>query len=155
VCFAEVFPKKIVYYKKVLDAENLLMLMLPIFGFIYYMLLKMRFPVFAILATSLAFAQAVPDSVSNNNQELSADKAVFADINIFAQMPLGSIFILWTNFDSALEIKEQITKRNFVLEPFFMQNIDREQFEQKQALHLFEEQKKAFYKLFPDEEEED
>ena len=115
----------------------------------------MRFLVLAILATSLAFAQAVPDSLSNNNQELSADKAVFADINIFAQMPLGSIFILWTNFDSALEIKEQITKRNFVLEPFFMQNIDREQFEQKQALHLFEEQKKAFYKLFPDEEEED
>jgi len=115
----------------------------------------MRFLVLVILATSIAFAQATSDSVSNNNQELSADKAVFADINIFAQMPLGSIFILWSNFDSAVEIKEQITKRNFVLEPFFMQNIDREQFEQKQALHLFAEQKKAFFKLFPDEEEED
>lgn len=115
----------------------------------------MRFPVFVILASSLAFAQAVPDSVANNNQELSADKAVFADINIFAQMPIGSIFILWSNFDSALEIKDQITKRSFVLEPFFMQNIDREQFEQKQALHLFEEQRKAFFKLFPDEENED
>jgi hypothetical protein len=114
----------------------------------------MRFPIFIILAISLAFAQAAPDSIAGNNQELSADKAVFADINIFAQMPLGSIFILWSNFDSAVEIKEQITKRSFVLEPFFMQNIDREQFEQKQALHIFEEQRKAFYKLFPDEEED-
>jgi hypothetical protein len=115
----------------------------------------MRFLIFIILVTSLAFAQAVSDSVSNNNQELSADKAVFADINIFAQMPLGSIFILWSNFDAALEIKDQITKRSFVLEPFFMQNIDREQFEQKQALHLFEEQRKAFFKLFPDDDDDD
>ncbi|MCL1967772.1 MAG: hypothetical protein FWF67_07800 [Fibromonadales bacterium] len=114
-----------------------------------------RFSAFVALAISLCFAQAVPDSVSNNNQELSADKAVFADINIFAQMPLGSIFILWSNFDAALEIKDQITKRSFVLEPFFMQNIDREQFEQKQALHLFEEQRKAFFKLFPDEDDDD
>jgi hypothetical protein len=114
-----------------------------------------RFYIFVILASSLAFAQAASDSIPSSDQELSADKAVFADINIFAQMPLGSIFILWSNFDSALEIKEQITKRSFVLEPFFMQNIDREQFEQKQALHLFEEQRKAFFKLFPDEEEED
>ena len=117
--------------------------------------LLMRFLALAILATSLAFAQAIPDSIPGNNQELSADKAVFADVNIFAQMPLGSIFLLWSNFDSSVEIKEQITKRNFVLEPFFMQNIDREQFEQKQALHLFEEQRKAFFKLFPDEEDED
>jgi len=116
----------------------------------------MRYPILIILATSLAFAQtATTDSIPNGDQELSADKAVFADINIFAQMPIGSIFLLWSNFDSALEIKDQITKRNFVLEPFFMQNIDREQFEQKQALHLFEEQRKAFYKLFPDEEEDD
>jgi len=113
-----------------------------------------RFPAFVAVAISLSFAQAVPDSVSNNNQELSADKAVFADINIFAQMPLGSIFILWSNFDAALEIKDQITRRSFVLEPFFMQNIDREQFEQKQILHLFEEQKRVFFKLFPEEEDE-
>jgi len=116
----------------------------------------MRYPIIIILATSLAFAQAAAtDSIPDSNQELSADKAVFADVNIFAQMPLGSIFILWSDFDAALEIKDQITKRNFVLEPFFMQNIDREQFEQKQALHLFEEQRKAFFKLFPDEEDED
>jgi len=114
-----------------------------------------RFSAFVVFAISLSFAQAVLDSASKNNQELSADKAVFADINIFAQMPLGSIFILWSNFDAALEIKDQITKRNFVLEPFFMQNIDREQFEQKQALHLFEEQRKAFFKLFPDDDDDD
>jgi hypothetical protein len=115
----------------------------------------MRFFAFIILAISLSFAQAVQDSVSSNSQDSSsADKAVFADVNIFSQMPLGGVFLLWSNFDSSAEIKEQITKRNFTLEPFFMQNIDREQFEQKQALHLFEEQRKAFFKLFPDEEED-
>jgi hypothetical protein len=116
----------------------------------------MRFFAFTILlAISLPFAQMASQPISDNSQDSSsADKAVFADINIFAQMPLGSIFLLWSNFDSPTEIKNLVTSRNFVLEPFFMQNIDREQFEQKQALHLFEEHRKAFFKLFPDEEED-
>jgi hypothetical protein len=69
-------------------------------------------------------------------------------------MPLGSIIIFWSNLNLEADIKKQITSRSFVLEPYFMQNIDREQFEQNQILHLFAEQRKAFFKLFPDEEEE-
>jgi len=110
---------------------------------------------FGSAMTSFA-QQASKDSISNDSQDTSsANKAVFADVTIFSQMPIGSIYVLWSNFDAASEdIKRLITTRNFVLEPYFMQNIDREQFEQKQMLHLFYEQKKAFFKLFPDEEED-
>ena len=115
----------------------------------------MRFFIFFFLMASLVFAQAAPqDSVPDSQDTSSANKAVFADVNIFAQMPLGSVFLLWSNFDASVEIKNQITSRNFVIEPFFMQNIDREQFEQNQTLRLFEEQRNVFFKLFPDEEED-
>ncbi|GBU23534.1 hypothetical protein R83H12_00147 [Fibrobacteria bacterium R8-3-H12] len=107
--------------------------------------------VFLTIAFFAGFAQAANNDAADTS---SANKAVFADINIFSQMPLGSIYILWSNLELEADIKRQITSRSFVLEPYFMQNIDREQFEQNQILHLFEEQKKAFFKLFPDEEEE-
>jgi len=108
---------------------------------------------FLIIALFLGFAQAASkEAVAADTS--SADKAVFADINIFSQMPLGSVYILWSNLEIEADIKRQITSRNFVLEPYFMQNIDREQFEENQILHLFEEQKKVFFKLFPDDEEE-
>jgi hypothetical protein len=109
----------------------------------------MRF-VFLIMAVCFCFVQANNDVADTS----SANKAVFADINIFSQMPLGSVYILWSNLEIEADIKRQITSRSFVLEPYFMQNIDREQFEQNQILHLFDEQKKAFFKLFPDEEDE-
>ena len=107
-----------------------------------------------IMAVSLCFAQGSPGKVADAADTSSANQAVFADINILANMPLGSILILWSNFNIEADIKRQITSRSFVSEPYFMQNIDREQFEQNQILHLFEEQKKAFFKLFPDEEED-
>lgn len=85
----------------------------------------------------------------------SANQAVLADVTIFSQMPLGAVYVLWSNFDAISdEVKKLITSRSFVLEPYFMQNIDREQFEQNQILHLFNEQKQAFFKLFPDEDED-
>jgi len=108
-----------------------------------------------ILAASLSFAQGSSASAGNAADTSSANLATFADINIFSQLPLGSVFILWSNLDLEVDIKRQITSRNFVLEPYFMQNIDREQFEQKRILHLFEQQKREFFKLFPDEEEEE
>jgi len=111
----------------------------------------MRF-IFLIIALFVSFAQANKDVGAADTS--SANKAVFADVNIFSQMPLGSVYILWSNLEIEADIKRQITSRNFVLEPFFMQNIDREQFEENQILHLFEEQKRVFFKLFPEEEDE-
>ncbi|MDR2582435.1 MAG: hypothetical protein LBC75_03035 [Fibromonadaceae bacterium] len=107
--------------------------------------------IFLIIAFFVGFAQASKDVAADTS---SANKAVFADINIFSQMPLGSVYILWSNLEIEADIKRQITSRNFVLEPYFMQNIDREQFEENQILHLFEEQKKVFFKLFPEEDDE-
>jgi len=109
-----------------------------------------------ILAVSLSFAQESDSAgVSKDATDTSsANLATFADINIFAQMPLGSVFILWSNLELEADIKRQITSRSFVLEPYFMQNIDREQFEQNRILHLFEQQKREFFKLFPDDDDD-
>ncbi len=107
------------------------------------------FLAFFSLFSVLSFAEEAQIDTSSANQ------AVLADVTIFSQMSLGSIYILWSNLDLEADIKKQITSRSFVLEPYFMQNIDREQFEQNQILHVFSEQRKAFFKLFPDEEEED
>ncbi|MCL2102082.1 MAG: hypothetical protein FWH22_10270 [Fibromonadales bacterium] len=117
----------------------------------------MRFSMFfAFLGFLAALSFGQQEASPGNSQDTSsANKAVFADVTIFSQMPLGSVYILWANFDLINEeVKRQITSRSFVLEPFFMQNIDREQFEQNQVLHIFNEQKKAFFKLFPDEEDD-
>ena len=119
--------------------------------------------IFLFLAAMSGYAQTssveVSSSSANNNAQSadtsSANQAVFADINIFSNMPFGSIYVLWSNFDLSADIKKQIMERSFVLEPYFMQNIDREEFEQNQILHIFEEQRKAFIKLFPDEEDEE
>jgi len=113
-----------------------------------------------IFLTVLSLAAALSLAQEKEPQEQKADTtdanlAVFADINIFSQMPLGSVFVLWSNLEHlSADIVRQITTRSFVLEPYFMQNIDREQFEKNQILHLFAEQKREFFKLFPDEEED-
>lgn len=114
----------------------------------------MRFLIFLIFfAFTAVFAQ---DPGVQEADTSSANQAVLADVTIFSQMPIGALYVLWSNYDEIADIvKQQIMSRSFVSEPYFMQNIDREQFEQNQILHLFSEQRKAFFKLFPDEEEED
>jgi len=113
----------------------------------------MRLPIFLIFfAFTAVFAQ---NSGVQEADTSSANQAVLADVSIFAQMPIGAIYVLWSNYNEIADIvKTQIMSRSFVMEPYFMQNIDREQFEQNQVLHLFSEQRKAFFKLFPDEEED-
>jgi hypothetical protein len=109
------------------------------------------FAIFFVFAIGLPFAQP-PGDISKDTTD--ANMAVLADVNIFSQMPLGSIYILWSNLDISADIIKKITNHSFVLEPYYMQNIDREQFEQNQILQLFAEQRKAFFKLFPEEDEE-
>ncbi|MCL2207293.1 MAG: hypothetical protein FWB90_04260 [Fibromonadales bacterium] len=113
----------------------------------------MRLLIFLIfLGFSAVFAQNAGVQEADTS---SANQAVLADVTIFSQMPIGAIYILWSNYNEISDVvKKQIMSRSFVLEPYFMQNIDREQFEQNQVLHLFSEQRKAFFKLFPDEEED-
>ena len=83
------------------------------------------------------------DSTKSNDVKLNVD--------IFADGFVGSYYILWDNVDLSEDIKKTIQSRNFAKDEFFMQNIDREQFEQERMLQLFEDRKQEFFKIFPDE----
>ena len=73
------------------------------------------------------------------------------NVDIFADGFVGSYYILWDNVDLSEDIKKMIQSRNFALDEFFMQNIDREQFEQERMLQLFDDRKQEFFNIFPDE----
>lgn len=83
------------------------------------------------------------DSSKTNDVKLNVD--------IFADGFIGSYYILWDNVDLSEDIKKMIQSRNFALDEFFMQNIDREQFEQERMLQLFEDRKQEFFNIFPEE----
>ena len=96
-----------------------------------------------------ASAPATPDA-----QLDSSANHIMLNVDIFGQAAVGSYYILWDNLDLSDEMKTILTSRNFARDEFFMQNIDREQFEQERVLQLFEDQKRAFFKLFPEDEDE-
>ena len=83
------------------------------------------------------------DSTQNNSVKLNVD--------IFADGFIGSYYILWDNVDLSEDIKKLMTTRDFARDEFFMQNIDREQFEQERMLQLFEDKKREFFNIFPEE----
>ena len=83
------------------------------------------------------------DSTKNN--------AVTLNVDIFADGMVGSYYILWDEVDLSEDIKKQMTTRDFARDEFFMQNIDREQFEQERLLQLFEDKKKQYFAIFPEE----
>jgi hypothetical protein len=62
-----------------------------------------------------------------------------------------SYYILWDNVDLSEDMKKLMTTRDFARDEFFMQNIDREQFEQERILQLFEDKKHEFFMIFPEE----
>ena len=83
------------------------------------------------------------DSTKSNSVTLNVD--------IFADGIIGSYYILWDEVDLSEDIKKQMTTRDFARDEFFMQNIDREQFEQERLLQLFEDKKKEYFAIFPEE----
>ena len=83
------------------------------------------------------------DSTKSNSVTLNVD--------IFADGIVGSYYILWDDVDLSEDIKKQMTTRDFARDEFFMQNIDREQFEQERLLQLFEDKKKQYFAIFPEE----
>ena len=83
------------------------------------------------------------DSTKNNSVTLNVD--------IFADGMIGSYYILWDEVDLSEDIKKQMTTRDFARDEFFMQNIDREQFEQERLLQLFEDKKREYFAIFPEE----
>lgn len=83
------------------------------------------------------------DSTESDNIRLNVD--------IFGDIPVGSYYILWDNVDISDEMKTLMTTRDFARDEFFMQNIDREEFEQERMLLLFEDRKREFFRLYPEE----
>ena len=61
------------------------------------------------------------------------------------------MYVLWDNVDLSEEVKELLTKHEFRNNEYFMQNIDREQFEQERMLQLFEDKKREYFRIFPSE----
>lgn len=83
------------------------------------------------------------DSTKNN--------AVTLNVDIFADGMVGSYYILWDEVDLSEDIKKMMTTRDFARDEFFTQNIDREQFEQERLLQLFEDKKREYFAIFPEE----
>ena len=81
----------------------------------------------------------------------TASNSVKLNVDIFADGFIGSYYILWDDVDLSEDIKKLMTTRDFARDEFFLQNIDREQFEQERMLQLFEDKKREFFNIFPEE----
>ena len=129
------------------------------------MILSFKHKVMLVLcATSISFAQDISKPINDVDVfrpekretkvqmvDSSQSNSVQLNVDIFADGFIGSYYILWDNIDLSEDIKKMITSRDFARDEFFMQNIDREQFEQERMLQLFEDKKEEFFKIFPDE----
>ena len=81
----------------------------------------------------------------------SKSNSILLNVDIFGGLGVGSYYILWDQVDLSEDIKKMMTTRDFARDEFFMQNIDREQFEQERMLQLFEDRKREFFTIFPEE----
>ena len=87
----------------------------------------------------------------NAKRDSSKSNSIKLNVDIFGSLDVQSYYILWDNVDLAEDIKKMMTTRDFARDEFFMQNIDREQFEQERMLQLFEDRKRDFFAIFPEE----
>ena len=94
-----------------------------------------------------------PEKRDANIQLVDSSKAntILLNVDIFGSLDVGSYYILWDTIDLSEDIKKLMTTRDFARDEFFMQNIDREQFEQERILQLFEDRKREFFAIFPEE----
>ena len=113
----------------------------------------------------LATAFAIPAFAENSGLPFKPEKAtsvravdttkansITLDVSIFGDEPIGSMYIFWdAEQDLSEEMKKILTTRDFARDEFFMQNIDREQFEQERQLQLFEDKKKEYFRIFPED----
>lgn len=118
-----------------------------------------RFLLTILLSVVLGFAadsaQKSKTDVKSDDKLDSTKTHVLGNIDVFGQEAIGTMFVLTDHFDFAIEIKKSIDEKSFATDEFFMQNIDREQFEQERLLKLFGEDKKQYFQLFPDAKHKD
>lgn len=86
-----------------------------------------------------------------SNVDSTQSNSIRFDVSIFGEGAIGSMYILWDDVDLSVEVKELLTKHEFRNNEYFMQNIDREQFEQERMLQLFEDKKREYFRIFPSE----
>lgn len=114
-----------------------------------------------LMLAAVAFAEKAPlvfqpqKSAGISNIDTTNSSSIRFDVSIFGDNSIGSMYILWNNFDLSEEIKTILTKHEFRTNEFYMQNIDREQFEQERMLQLFEDKKREYFRIFPSEIEKE
>jgi hypothetical protein len=86
-----------------------------------------------------------------SNVDTTHANSIQFDVSIFGEGAIGSMYILWDDVDLSVEVKELLTKHEFRNNEYFMQNIDREQFEQERMLQLVEDKKREYFRIFPSE----
>jgi hypothetical protein len=99
-------------------------------------------PSLKILYAVAALSLAVLAQADESEVRAAADKVKDAklrdhlmnNIEIFGKTDLPAIYILMPNSDGSEELQGSLLTRDFSRDPFFMQNIDREEFELKVTL---------------------
>ena len=113
------------------------------------------FALFLILSTAFAAENPLvfkPQRAAQiSNIDSTNSHSIQFDVSIFGEGAVGSMYILWDDIDLSAEVKEVLTKHEFRNNEYYMQNIDREQFEQERMLQLFEDKKREYFRIFPSE----
>lgn len=99
-------------------------------------------PYFAPFFAFAILALALGARADENDVRAAADKVkdaklkdhLMQNIDIFGKTDLPAIYILMPNSDGSEELQGNLLTRDFSRDPFFMQNIDREEFELKVTL---------------------
>ncbi len=102
------------------------------------MLKKVLPALIAVAVVSLA----IPSHADEAEVRAAADKVkdqklrdhLMQNIDIFGKTDLPAIYILMPNTDGSEDIQGSLLTRDFSRDPFFMQNVDREEFELKVTL---------------------
>jgi len=96
---------------------------------------------FAAAGVQADEAEVKAASAKVTNEALKAH--LMENIDIFGKTDLPAVYILAPGEFADEEIKGQLLARDFSRDPFFMQNVDREEFELKMTLREFQEDDKA------------
>ena len=95
-----------------------------------------------LFTAAAALAMALTARANEDEVRAAAEKVkdaklkdhLMQNIDIFGKTDLPAIYILMPSADGSEDLKGSILTRDFSRDPFFMQNVDREEFELKVTL---------------------
>ena len=103
-------------------------------------MLKKILPVLVTVATITGLSlnvradEAEVRAAADRTKDAKLKAHLMENIDIFGKTDLPAIYILMPNTDGSEDIQGSILTRDFSRDPFFMQNVDREEFELKVTL---------------------